>query len=165
MTNNRLQKAAQCSFWQHAHWKWNDTEKISMAPVQGWHTNFWSGPYFCVCTRLLTNIISIFVFLKKRIFQYIYICNNLKSENNSLSPVKLTLFMPKFGFPSKALFLMVKNLPAKQANPGLISGLGRSPGGGNSCSLQYSCLENSMDRGTWQATVHRTAKSWTQLSN
>ena len=120
---------------------------------------------FVVCTKLLTNIISIFVFLKKRIFQYIYICNNLKSENNPLSPVKLTLFMPKFSFPSKALFQMVKNLPAKQANPGLISGLGRSPGGGNGCSLQYSCLKNFMDRETWQATVHRIAKSWTQLSN
>ena len=118
---------------------------------------------FVVCTKLLTNIISIFVFLKKRIFQYIYICNNLKSENNPLSPVKLTLFMPKFSFPSKALFQMVKNLPAKQANPGLISGLGRSPGGGNGCSLQYSCLKNFMDRGAWQVIGHGLAKSRTQL--
>ena len=41
---------------------------------------------------------------------------------------------------------------------------GRSPGVGNSNPLQYSCLENSMDRGAWQAIVHRAAKSWTQLS-
>ena len=42
----------------------------------------------------------------------------------------------------------------------------RSPGGGHSNPLQYSCLENSMDRGAWQATVHRIAKSWytTKLS-
>ena len=48
---------------------------------------------------------------------------------------------------------------------GLIPGLGRSPGEGNSFPLQYSCLENSMDRGAWQVTVHGAAKSWTQLSD
>ena len=42
--------------------------------------------------------------------------------------------------------------------------LGRSPGGPSGNPLQYSCLENSMDRGTWWATVHGVAKSWTQLS-
>ena len=44
---------------------------------------------------------------------------------------------------------------------GLIPGLGRPPGEGNGLSLQYSCLENPMDRGAWQATVHRVTKSWT----
>jgi len=43
---------------------------------------------------------------------------------------------------------------------GLIPGLGRSPGVGNGNPLQYSCLENSMDRGAWQATVHGVA--WSQ---
>ena len=38
---------------------------------------------------------------------------------------------------------------------------GRSPGGGHGNSLQYFCLENLMDRGAWQAAVHRVAKSWT----
>ena len=47
---------------------------------------------------------------------------------------------------------------------GLIPGSGRSPGGGNDNPLQYSCLENPMDRGVWQATVHRVTKSWTQLN-
>ena len=60
---------------------------------------------------------------------------------------------------------MVKNLPANAGDikdVGLIPELGRSPGGhGN--PLQYSCLENLMDRGTKRATVHRTAKSWIQL--
>ena len=41
---------------------------------------------------------------------------------------------------------------------GLITGLGRSPGEGNGYPLQYSCLENSMDRGTWLATVHGVAE-------
>ena len=49
-------------------------------------------------------------------------------------------------------------------NMGLISGLGRSPGKGNGHPLQYSCLENPMDRGAWQATVHGVAKSQTQTS-
>ena len=44
---------------------------------------------------------------------------------------------------------------------GLIPGLGRSPGGGNGNPLRYSCLENSMDRGAWQVTVHGVTKSWT----
>ena len=48
---------------------------------------------------------------------------------------------------------------------GLIPGLGRSPGGGNDNPLQYSCLENPMDRGTWRAAVHGVTNSWTQLSN
>ena len=47
---------------------------------------------------------------------------------------------------------------------GSIPGLGRSPGQGNGNPLQYSCLENSMDRGAWWAAVHRVAKSWMQLS-
>ena len=44
---------------------------------------------------------------------------------------------------------------------GLISGSGRSPGEGNDYPLQYSCLENSMDRRAWGAKVHGVAKSWT----
>ena len=47
----------------------------------------------------------------------------------------------------------------------LISGLGRSPGEGNGNPLQYSGLENSMDRGAWRATAHGVSKSWTQLSD
>ena len=48
---------------------------------------------------------------------------------------------------------------------GSIPGLGRSPGKGNSNPLQYFCLENSMDRGAWWATVHWTTKSQTRLSD
>ena len=63
---------------------------------------------------------------------------------------------------------LFKNLLAKATDTrdvGLIPGLGRSPGGRNGNPLQYSCLENSMDRGAWQATVHGVAKSRTQLSD
>ena len=50
-------------------------------------------------------------------------------------------------------------------NPGSIPALGRYPGGGNGYPLQYSCLENSMDRAAWWAIVCGVAESWTQLSN
>ena len=53
-------------------------------------------------------------------------------------------------------------------DPGSIPGSGRFPGEGNGNLIQYSCLENSMDRGDWQATVHTVhgvTKSWTQLSD
>ena len=64
--------------------------------------------------------------------------------------------------------LVVKNLPA---NTGILGDLGsipgseRSPGGGNGNSLQYSCLDNAMDRGAWCATDHGVVKSRTQMSN
>ena len=55
--------------------------------------------------------------------------------------------------------------PCNVGEPGSVPGLGRSPGEVNGNPLQYSCLENPMDRGAWQSTVHGVAKSWTQLSN
>ena len=64
------------------------------------------------------------------------------------------------GFPGGSV---VKNLPANTGDAISISGLGRCPGGGHGNPLQYSCLENLMDRGAWWATVHRVTKSQTQL--
>ena len=58
---------------------------------------------------------------------------------------------------------MVKNPPVNAADirdVGLIPGSGRFPGGRDGNPFQYSCLENSMDRGAWWATVHEVAKSW-----
>ena len=51
-----------------------------------------------------------------------------------------------------------KESACNAGDPGLIPGLGRSPGGGNCYPLQYSCLENPMERGAWQATVHGVAR-------
>ena len=62
--------------------------------------------------------------------------------------------------------LVVKNLPANAGDirdVDLIPGSGRSPGEGNGYLLQYSCLENPMNRGACQATVHEVAKSQTRL--
>ena len=61
---------------------------------------------------------------------------------------------------------MVKNMPANvgdKGDAGSVPGSGRSPGGGHGCPLQYSCLENPMDRGAWEATVHRVTKNQTKL--
>ena len=69
--------------------------------------------------------------------------------------VKITQFQ---GFPGGSV---VKNLPAKAGDTGdvcLIPGWGRPPEKENGNPLQYSCLENSMDRGAWGATVHGVAK-------
>ena len=74
-----------------------------------------------------------------------------KESLQSLSRVPLS----QMGFPGNSV---VKNPPASAGDTGLITGLGRSPGGGNGNPLQYFCLENRMDRGAWQATAHGVAK-------
>ena len=74
----------------------------------------------------------------------------------------LFLYMPSFLYnpillpQAFVVAQMVKNLPAMQES-------GRYPEEENVYPLQYFCLENSMDRGAWQATVHRVEKSWTRL--
>ena len=65
------------------------------------------------------------------------------------------------------MVLVVKNLPANAGDKrdvGSLPGLGQSLGEGNGNPVQCSCLENSMDRGTWKAIVHGVTKSQTQLS-
>ena len=74
----------------------------------------------------------------------------------------VNIFAPNMGFPCS---LVGKESACNAGDLGLIPGLGRLPGEGNGNPLQYSCLENLMDRGAWQAAVHGVAKSWTQLSD
>ena len=72
-----------------------------------------------------------------------------------------TCYMKKRAF---HVALEVKNLSADAEDirdAASIPGFGRSPGGGHGNPLQYSCLENPMDRVAWWATVHRVPKSWT----
>ena len=62
--------------------------------------------------------------------------------------------------------LVVKNTPANAGgirDEGSVPELGRSPGGGHGNPLQYSCLENPVDRGNWWTTVQRVAQCWTRL--
>ena len=72
-----------------------------------------------------------------------------------LNFVRVVTFL---GFPGGS---EVKDSACNAGDLGSIPGLGRSPGEGNGNPLQYSCLENPMDGGTWWATVHGVAKSWT----
>ena len=67
-----------------------------------------------------------------------------------------------WGFPGGSL---VKNPPSNAGDIDSIPGLGRSPGEEDGTPLEYSCLENPMDRGAWCVTVHGVAKSQTRLSN
>ena len=76
--------------------------------------------------------------------------------------IKRCLLNQGTGFPRGSV---VKNPPANTGDKGSIPGSGRSPGEGNGVPLQYSCLENPMDRGAWRATVHGVTKSWTRLSD
>ena len=79
---------------------------------------------------------------------------------------KITALLKISAFGAFQVLLGVKNLPADSGDlrdAGSIPGLGRSPGGGSGSPLPYSFLENPMDRGAWRGTVHRLAKSRTQL--
>ena len=85
----------------------------------------------------------------------------------------LFIYIPSLDLGDKGVWasqvaLVVKNLPASSRdlrNAGLTPGLGRSSEGRHGNPLQCSCLENPMDRGAWRATVHRVAKSQTELSD
>ena len=68
------------------------------------------------------------------------------------------MYAPRHGLPWR---FIGKESACSAGDAGSIPGSGRSPGEGNGFPLQYSCLENSMDRGAWRTTVHGVAKSWT----
>ena len=126
-------------------------------PLCGWCGNLWW--YLSYSKHLILDCI---------IVTCINICI-LKKWNHFLHITYLKIFFARahyfLGFPSGSAG---KNPPAKAGDArdmGLIPGLGRSTGEGNGNPLQYSCLENPMDRGTWWAIVHGVAKSWTRLSD
>ena len=84
----------------------------------------------------------------------------LKSFSGFFLQRERELLLVDLGFPGGRV---VQNLPANAGGTGSILGSGRSPGEGNGNPLQYSCLENPMDRGSWRARVHRVTKSQTRL--
>jgi len=78
------------------------------------------------------------------------------------------LYISHYFFWASKVALVVKSPPANTGHTGdtgSIPGLGRSPGIGNGNSLQYSCLENPMNREAWWTTAHKVRKSQTRLSN
>ena len=117
-------------------WEWHN-----------WLSRFKVRTPFCV---FLSRDCLIFLFPSYR--QWIHYKNYNKSDKFRV--------MPSFN--------MVKNPPANSGDAGdvgLNPGSGRSPGVGNGNPLRYSCLENSMERGTWWAAIQGASKTWPQLSN
>ena len=84
----------------------------------------------------------------------------LSFKRDLKNPVFVDIRIRVFKSPLLALYSEVKSPPAMQKT-GSIPGSGRSPGKGNGYPLQYSSLENSMDRGPWWAIVQGVTKSWT----
>ena len=112
-----------------------------------------------ICFDLIKNSINIWViwwYLEEKKFPIVEAIGN--REHWTL----IYFLMLIMGFPGGSV---VKNLPGNSGDIGLIPGLGGSPGKENGNPLQYSCLGDPMDRGTWEATVRGLSKSQTQLSN
>ena len=84
------------------------------------------------------------------------------SDFHFLNQIKTSIFIPSKCFPGGTV---IKDLSANSGDMGSIPGWGRSPGVGNGNSLQYSCLENCMDKGTRHATVCKVRKELDRLSD
>ena len=95
----------------------------------------------------LSNVIKVLIITTMAIKIYVYQMNMLYTLNLA------------------SLVAQMEEHSCNAGDLGSIPGLGRSPGEGNSNPLQYSCLENSTDRGTWWATVCGMAKRWARLSD
>ena len=118
------------------------SDAASLAPAFGSSAYWWRLPPRCIGSEviLMTNVFM----------DFLSCCLIDSSHSTTASQV----------------VLVVKNLPASAGDirdTGLIPVSGRSPGGGHDNPLQYSCLENPMNRGAWWATVHRVAKKLTRL--
>ena len=135
--------------------------------LQRYYRKFWYIP----CPVLLTTLHNCgsFVTIKQRVGHDWVTELNWRIHRLNIITVKLhALFsielLTKRAFPGGSV---VKNLPAHAGDTedsGSIPGLGRSTGEGSSNRLQYSCLEDSMDRRAWLPTVHRVTGRQTQLS-
>ena len=101
-------------------------------------------------SRSILMSTNFFLILIKNFFSFLWLSN---------IPLYIYSTLPSIW--ASLVAQLAKNLPANAGDAGSIPGLGRPPGEGNGNPLQYSCLENSMDRGAWQARVHRVAKSQT----
>ena len=100
----------------------------------------------------------------KSLYIYIYIYIYILVHGKYILYIYIYLWVYMYTGASQ-VEIVVKNPTNAEdtGDMGSIPGLGRSPGGGHGNPFQYSCLENSMDRGTWQTIVHIITKSWTRL--
>ena len=108
------------------------------------------------CFQLLTPL-----YFNKCFPSWLFVLINLKATETCKEKYNKHLYSQFLQLTAVNIFLWVslvaqigRNLPANAGDVGLIPGSGRSPGGGNGNPLQYSCLENPMDRGAWRGTVH-----------
>ena len=94
-----------------------------------------------------------------------FLCPRVELQKNCLSLPSLSHALSCQLCPLLVLVAQMVESTCNAGDVGLVPGLGRSPGGGNGTLLQYSCLENPMDRGAWWAAAQGGSKSWTRLSN
>ena len=121
--------------------------------VATWGWNFTHSIYWTLSKFTLSIVYS---------SQQLYMLSGISLISKwGLKKLSILSRLPR-GFPGGAV---VKESTSQAGDVGLIPEWGRSPGEGNGNPLQYSCLENAMDRGAWRATVHRVTKSWTQFSD
>ena len=85
--------------------------------------------------------------------------------NLRTQPLQHTVYIVEYSLDSTPCSSNCKESAHHVGDPGLIPGSGRSSGEGNGNPVQYSCLENPMDRGTWRATVSGVSETHTQLSD
>ena len=121
----------------------------------------------CSVTKLCPTLCDPMASLTFTVSQHLL---KLRSIESVIPSIYLNLCCPLLLLPS--VFPSIMDFPGSSdgkasaynlEDPGSIPGLGRSSGEGNANPPQYSCLENPMDGGVWQATVHGVAKSWTRL--
>ena len=148
------------SLWTHGLYRpWNspgqNTEVGSRSLLQGIFPTQESNPGLSHCRQILYQL--------SHKWSPILMRGRCKHASGTIPALK-THIVKVGGFPDGSV---LKSLPANiedAGDTGSIPESGRSPGEGNGNPLQFSCLENPMDKRAWQATVHGVSKSWTQLS-
>ena len=142
-------------------WRIPWTEEPGRLQSMGWqrvghdwatNTHTHTHKYYCITDAVDMNLGKLRVILRDRDAWYAAVHGLTKSWTR-LRYLTITIV-------GLSWWLSSKEFTCNSGNSGWICGSGRSPGGGNSSSHQYSCLRNPMDRGAWQATVHGVAKEW-----
>ena len=142
-------------------WEFQETGVSIYPQISG------SSPHPCTGNRsfLISNRAMCIEFFFFFLSIYCWICAHYWKFRKKLSPTIITAYFFARAFPGGTV---AKNLPANAGDTGdasSIPGSGRSPGIGNDNPVQYSCLENSMNRGAWWATVRGVAQSQTWVSD
>ena len=146
---------------------------ISLPPrliFRAWHFSLGTAQLWCSYLLSAPGWSFNFLIWRNGFALGIYFHLFLLAQNS----IKLFCFNQELSFITGGIFQVPRGFPGGSDSkesacsvkvPGSIPGLGRSPGEGNGYPLQDSCLENSMDKGSWPFTVHGVTKSRTQLSN